>query len=117
MASNRIKTGNSLQTRKLWKLFAVCLVMTVLGLVFVFQQIKIHQLADEIDGLEDHLSQVRQKNSVLRLEIEKQKSPEELKHKVAFHGLRMIEMSDPSIQVVEARVTGKAMVADRRIRQ
>jgi cell division protein FtsL len=114
MAANRIKSENSLQFRKLGRWLAVCAVLTALGLVFVFQRISIHQLSEEIDGLESSLTQVQQKNSVFRLEIEKQKSPEELQDKVAFLGLRMIEMSDPSIDVIESRVGGQAMVADRR---
>lgn len=100
--------------RNLWKWVAGSFVITALGLVFVFQQVNIHNLAEEINGLEDNLSQIRQKNRTLLLQIEQQKSPENLQDKVAFHGLRMIGMSDPSIQVIEARATGEAMVADRR---
>ena len=112
--SNRVKTGNSLQIRKLWKLMAVCGVLTALGLVFVFQQINIHKLAEEIDGMESSLAQIRQKNSVLLLQIEKQKSPEELQHKVAYYGLSLVEIDgDSSIVPVDARAAGEAMVADR----
>lgn len=115
MSGNRIKTENSLQFRKLWRWLAVCGVLTALGLVFVFQRISIHKLSEEIDDLQGSLTQIQQKNSVFRLEIEKQKSPEELQDKVAYLGLRMIEMSDPSIDVIEARAGGHSMVADRRI--
>lgn len=114
MSANRLKTENSIQFRKLWKWMGLCAVVTALGLVFVFQQISIHKISQEIDTLEGTLVQIRQKNSVLRLEIEKQKSPEELQHKVAYYGLRMIGMSDPSIQVIEAYTPGHSMVADRR---
>jgi len=99
----------------LWRWVAVCGVLTILGLVFVFQRISIHKLSEEIDNLQESLVQTQQKNSVFSLEIQKLKSPEELQDKVAYLGLRMIEMSDPSIDVIEAQAGGRSMVADRRI--
>lgn len=112
--SNRIKTENSLQFRKLWKWFALALMLTVLGLVFVFQRVKIHNLADEIASLERNLEQVRQKNGNILLQIEKEMSPKVLQAKVMENSLHLIEMTDPSIQVVDARNVGDTMVADRR---
>lgn len=95
----------------------MCSVLTALGLVFVFQRISIHKLSEEIDDLQGALTQIQQKNSVYRLEIEKLKSPEELQGRVAMLGLCMIEMSDPSIDVIEARINEHSMVADRRVRR
>lgn len=115
--SNRVKTENALQFRKLWKWLAVFLVATVLGLVFVFQRVNIHNLADEIAALEKNLSQVRQKNGNILLQIEKEKSPKVLVDKVAENSLHLIDINDPSIQVVDARASGDAMVADRRVQR
>ena len=115
MAGNRSKSENSLQFRKRWRWVAVCGVLTALGLVFVFQRINIHNLSEEIGDLQGSLSQIQQKNSVYRLEIGKLKSPEELQGRVALLGLYMIEMSDPAIEVIEARAGGHSMVADRRM--
>lgn len=114
MAGNRLKTTHTIQFRKIWKLVLLCVVVTVFAVVYVFQQVNIHRVANEIEALEENLAQIQQRNAVLMLQIEKQQSPEELQHKVAYYGLRMVEMSDPSVQVVEARTQGYALLADRR---
>ncbi|MGF1679510.1 MAG: hypothetical protein ACFCUX_10005 [Candidatus Methylacidiphilales bacterium] len=114
MAGNRIKSTNTLPMARLWKWVAVCALLTGLALVYVFQRVGIHRLSEDVSLLEIRLSQERLKADALLLEIQRQKSPEELQHKVSYYGLHMIEITDPSIDVVDATMEFRSMVAERR---
>ena len=107
MNRNRLKTSNTLQTGKLWKLFAVCFVMTLFGLVFVFLQIKIIRLADENKKLEANLDEIRKKNAGLCLQVDKRKSPKVLEQKLADLKMGMVPIS--SLQQYEARIPSQAV--------
>ncbi|MEO0454281.1 MAG: hypothetical protein AAFY98_09110 [Verrucomicrobiota bacterium] len=113
MGRNRIKQKNTIQTRRLWKLFAVCSLLTVFGLVLVFLQIRIHRLAEVQADLTTQLDEVEQKNKALQLQIERHKSPEMLRRKIVHFGLGMVEMSDPDIVVIETDMPRYSVMARR----
>ncbi|MDD5262200.1 MAG: hypothetical protein PHD76_10175 [Methylacidiphilales bacterium] len=107
MNRNRLKPANSLQTHKLWKLFTLCFVLTLFGLVFVFLQVKIIRLADDNRKLELTLDEIRKKNAGLYLQVDKLKSPRFLEQKLAYLKMGMVPIS--SLAQVEARIPSQSM--------
>lgn len=113
MGRNRIKQKNTIQARRLWHWFAICALFTVFGLVFVFLQIRIHQLAETREERMQELEEIQQKNKSLRVAIERHKNPDELKKKIAEFQLGMVEMSDPEIVVIETGLSKASTMARR----
>lgn len=107
MARNRIRSANTLQITRLWKLFALGFVVTVFGLVFVFFQIRIIKSADEIKKLESGLEEVKRKNQGLIVQIEHGKSPAALQKQIVLFRLGMVEMNHPNIRVYDAPVPAR----------
>jgi cell division protein FtsL len=107
MARNRHRSTNSLQFRSLWKLVAVCCILTAFGLVFVFLQIRTMNAADEIKKLETVLDQVRGKNNALLVQIQHGKSPTQLQRQIVAFRLGLVDMNHPQIVVLDAPVSAR----------
>jgi hypothetical protein len=103
MSRNRLKQGNGIQTQRLWKLFAGCVVLTLFGLVYVFMQIKTIKLADENKRLELVRDEVRKKNQGLQLQIERLKKATVLQQKLNRFKIAMVPVSD--LKVIPAQVS------------
>jgi len=112
MSRNRLKQGNGIQTKRLWKLFAACMVLTVFGLVYVFMQINTIRLADENKKLEIARDEVRKKNEGLQLQITRLKQATVLQQKLKRLKIAMVPVS--LLQVIPAQVSA---MPQRDIRQ
>jgi hypothetical protein len=103
MSRNRLKQGNGIQTKRLWKLFAACMVLTVFGLVYVFMQIKTIKLADENKKLELARDEVRKKNDALQLQITFLKQANVLQRKLNRFNITMVPVSE--LKVIPAQIS------------
>lgn len=107
MSRNRIRQTQSVQFQHLWKLIAVCSILTVFGLVFVYLHIRTLQVADEIKKLENALAQVKSRNSSLTVQIQHRKSPSQLQRQITAFRLGMVDMTHPGVAVLEAPATAR----------
>lgn len=107
MARNRIRSTNTLQITRLWKLFALISLVTIFGLVFVFLQIRIMNTADEVKKLESSLEEVKRKNQGLLVQIQHGKSPAALQKQIVNFRLGMVDISNPNIKVYDAPVPAR----------
>jgi hypothetical protein len=103
MSRNRLKQGNGIQTKKLWKLFVGCLVLTILGLVYVFMQIQTIKLAEENKKLELARDEHRKKNEGLQLQIVRLKQAAVLQRKLAQFNISMVSVSE--LRVIPAQLS------------
>ncbi|MFZ5806451.1 MAG: hypothetical protein ACOY3I_04540 [Verrucomicrobiota bacterium] len=106
MSRNLIRRSNNLQARKAWKLLSTIVVLALLGMVFVFLQVRNIQLADEVKKLETDLAEVNRRNNALRLEIEHRMKPRALQEKIAEYRLDLINVAD--LPKVKAPMTSAA---------
>ena len=105
MNRNRLKTPNTLQTRKVWKLFTLCFIATLFGLVYVFLQIKIIHLSDDNRKQEAVLAEIFKKNAGLMLQVDRLKSPAVLERKITYLRMGMVPIS--SLTQYEARMASQ----------
>lgn len=103
MSRNKLKRANSIQSRRIWLVGAGAFFVTVLGLVYVALQVRIIQLADDVKVLENRLSETRQKNAALRLQIEHQKSPPILQKRITQFHLQMESMANLPVVTIDRR--------------
>lgn len=102
MGRNRPRTANPLQFRSLWKLLAVCTILTAFGLVFVFFHIRAMDIADEIKKIETDLAKIRERNNALAVQIQTAKSPAQLQRQIAAFRLGLVDMNHPQVAVLDA---------------
>jgi hypothetical protein len=101
MSRNRIKSANSLQTHKLWKLITVVFVLTLFGLVYVFLQLKIDTLAKENKKLELSLADYKGKNDRLALQRQSLMTPNALQRRLAYFRINMVGLN--KLLVIDAQ--------------
>ncbi|MDX6767693.1 MAG: hypothetical protein SFU85_13000 [Candidatus Methylacidiphilales bacterium] len=107
MARNRVRSTNTLQVTRLWKLLALGILVTIFGLVFVFLQIRIINTAEEIKKLESSLEDVKRKNQGLMVQIQHGKSPAALQKQIVLFRLGMVDINNPNIKVYDAPVPAR----------
>jgi hypothetical protein len=93
MSNNRIRRSNTIQSRRIWIIAAVCLVATVFGFVFVFLKNRNIQLANELKDTEKVLAEVSEKNRQLTLRVQENKSGVALQQRIRQFGLEMVDIS------------------------
>ncbi|NJK92270.1 MAG: hypothetical protein HC904_10795 [Blastochloris sp.] len=103
MSRNRLKQANGIQAKRLWKLFVCCIVMTVLGLVYVFMQIQTIKLADANKKLESERDDYRKKNEGLELQITRLKQATVLQQKLSRFNISMVPLSE--LRVIPAQIS------------
>jgi hypothetical protein len=101
MSRNRIKSANSLQTHKLWKLITVVFVLTLFGLVYVFLQLKIDTLAKDNKKLELVLADCKKRNDMLALQSQRLTTPNALQRQLAYFHIDMVDLN--KLQVLDAQ--------------
>jgi hypothetical protein len=112
MSRNRIKSANSLQPHKLWKLAAGLFVVTLFALVYVFLQLKIDALAKDNKKLETELVEWRKRNDMLALQRQSLTTPNALQRRLAYFRIEMVDLN--KLQVLDAqgyRAAGTSMMA------
>jgi len=116
MSRNRIKSANSLQTHKLWKLITVVFVLTLFGLVAVFLQLKIDTLAKDNKKLELVLADYKKRNDMLALQRQSLTTPNALQRRLAYFHIDMVDLN--KLQVLDAQsfhgVGETSLLAQRR---
>jgi len=93
VSNNRIRRSNTIQSRRIWIIAAVCLVATIFGFVFVFLKNRNIQLANELKETEKVLAEVSEKNRQLRLRVQENKSRVVLQQRISQFGLEMVDIS------------------------
>lgn len=104
MSRNRLRKSNSLQKKRLVQFLAAGLLLTIFGLVYVFMQVRVHQLSEEIKVQEVKLKKAQELNSRLSVSVESRKTPRSLQNQIAYLKLDLINISDPRIDVIEAPI-------------
>jgi|GEM_PF-924882 len=104
MSRNRIRKSNTLQRKRLFKLLAGGVLLTIFGLVYVFLQVRVHQLSEDIKAQEVKLKKAQELNSTLSARVESRKTPRSLQTQIAYLKLNLINISDPRIDVIEAPI-------------
>lgn len=93
MSRNRLKQGNGIQAKRLWKLVAICLVLTLFGVVYVCMRIQVIKQADENKKMEFTRNEIRKKNDGLQLQITRLKNPVVLQQKLNRFNISMVPVS------------------------
>jgi len=104
MSRNRLRKANTLQKKRVIQFLAGGLLLTIFGLVYVFLQVRVHQLSEDNKILEVKLKKAQELNSTLSARVESRKTPRSLQNQIAYLKLDLINISDPRIDVVEAPI-------------
>jgi hypothetical protein len=90
MSRNRIRKNNDLPARKMGKFVGLIVTVTIFALVFVFLQVRVYKMADEVKRLENRLAEVKEKNHLLLGQVEYRKSPRVLQNQIAYLNLNLV---------------------------
>ena len=104
MSRNKIRKTNTLQKKRVIQFLAAGLLLTIFGLVYVFMQVRVHQLSEDIKSQEAKLKKAQELNSTLSARVESRKTPKSLQSQIAYLHLDLINISDPRIDVIEAPI-------------
>ena len=103
MNGNRIRKTNKIQMRRLWIIFAICSALTVFGLIFVFLQVRIVRLADDVRKMEASLEKVQERNQALKLQVDQRQTPRALQMLIQQYNIGLVSTSQLSL--VDAQST------------
>lgn len=113
MSRNRLKKGNGIQTKRLWKLVAICTMLTLFGVVYVWMQLQLIKLADENKKLELVRDDVRKKNDGLQLQITRLKNAVVLQQKLNRFNIVMVPVS--SLPLIPAKLSPQPLEEYRQL--
>jgi hypothetical protein len=90
MSRNKLRKNNDLPAKKVGKLVGLIVTITVFALVFIFLQVRVHKMADDVKKLEGRLAEVKEKNRLLLGQVEYRKSPRVLQNQIAYLNLNLV---------------------------